>query len=123
MEKDPQGRLLGVRGSVELKSINSVGGLASNNANVNGGGFMYQQSKHQPINSKVQSQKFTDNNQLQNQQQQQQFNYAQQQPQQQQQHHNGKTHSAEQGVNNVRRSAQAQTIGSLLDNNLVDPQY
>lgn len=26
IEKDPQGRLMGVRGSVELKSINSVGG-------------------------------------------------------------------------------------------------
>ena len=44
MDKDSQGRLMGVRGSVELKSINSVGGLtAANNAqnNINGGGFMY----------------------------------------------------------------------------------
>jgi len=30
MDKDPQGRLMGVRGSVELKSINSVGGLVNN---------------------------------------------------------------------------------------------
>eukprot|EP00347_Sterkiella_histriomuscorum_P022166 403331446 len=113
MDKDSQGRLMGVRGSVELKSINSVGGLQNVLGNgpqggAQNGGFMYQQSKHQPMNQKSQTQKTQDmgnqpivNGTTGGYSQQQQYSKAE--------------------MNNVRKSAQAVTMGSLLDNNLNYP--
>ena len=61
--------MMGVRGSVELKSINSVGGLAMNHgvvgngpstaqSNTGGSGFAWtQSSKNHPQSSKAQSTK------------------------------------------------------------------
>ncbi|CDW75418.1 UNKNOWN [Stylonychia lemnae] len=107
IDKDPQGRLMGVRGSVELKSINSVGGLVNNigphttQSNSNSSGFAWtHSSKHQSLSQKAQSQKFQELGQ----------NQA------------GYQQYSKNDMNNVRKSAQAVTMASLLDNNNLNYQ-